>query len=79
MQYERYKRFATEECVLQMGGVLCPRPGCGAGLIPDNGENRVVCMQGCGVCILCKLIFFLKLYIYVCKILLQLKQFNDEA
>uniref|UniRef100_A0A672T970 E3 ubiquitin-protein ligase parkin n=1 Tax=Sinocyclocheilus grahami TaxID=75366 RepID=A0A672T970_SINGR len=27
-QYERYQRYAAEECVLQMGGVLCLAPGC---------------------------------------------------
>lgn len=32
-QYDRYQRFATEEFVLQSGGVLCPQPGCGMGLL----------------------------------------------
>uniref|UniRef100_A0A672T9S9 Parkin RBR E3 ubiquitin protein ligase n=1 Tax=Sinocyclocheilus grahami TaxID=75366 RepID=A0A672T9S9_SINGR len=30
-QYERYQRYAAEECVLQMGGVLCLAPGCSCG------------------------------------------------
>ncbi|XP_054718215.1 E3 ubiquitin-protein ligase parkin-like [Uloborus diversus] len=51
-QYARYQRFATEECLLQAGGVLCPQPGCGAGLLPDPECRRVVCQQdggaGCG-------------------------------
>ncbi|GCC26667.1 hypothetical protein chiPu_0005085 [Chiloscyllium punctatum] len=50
--YDRYQRYAAEECVLQMGGVLCPRPGCGAGLLPDAGLRRNECLQqngvGCG-------------------------------
>ncbi|KAJ8418407.1 hypothetical protein AAFF_G00141160 [Aldrovandia affinis] len=52
-QYERYQRYAAEECVLQMGGVLCPAPGCGAGLLPENGQRRIQCQQsgglGCGL------------------------------
>ncbi|XP_037079293.1 E3 ubiquitin-protein ligase parkin-like [Pollicipes pollicipes] len=47
-QYERYQRFATEECLLQAGGVLCPRPDCGMGLLPDELCRRVQCQQGCG-------------------------------
>ncbi|NP_001017635.1 E3 ubiquitin-protein ligase parkin [Danio rerio] len=45
-QYERYQRYAAEECVLQMGGVLCPAPGCGAGLLPPDEERRVCCEPG---------------------------------
>lgn len=48
-QYERYQRFATEEFVLRSGGVLCPQPGCGMGLLVDEGCMRVQCQQGCGV------------------------------
>lgn len=48
-QYERYQRFATEEFVLRSGGVLCPQPGCGMGLLVDEGCTRVQCQQGCGV------------------------------
>ncbi|XP_013400387.1 E3 ubiquitin-protein ligase parkin isoform X2 [Lingula anatina] len=50
-QYDRYQRFSTEECLLQMGGVLCPQPGCGAGLLPeDEQQRRIECAtpQGCG-------------------------------
>lgn len=42
--YERYKRFGAEECVLQAGGVLCPQPGCGMGILTQ--DQRVVC-QAC--------------------------------
>lgn len=52
-QYARYQRFAAEEYVLQEGGVLCPRPGCGHGILPDMDCTRVVCggasKHGCGV------------------------------
>ncbi|XP_076841761.1 E3 ubiquitin-protein ligase parkin isoform X2 [Brachyhypopomus gauderio] len=48
-QYERYQRYAAEECLLQMGGVLCPAPGCGAGLLPDQGQRRVQCERGDGL------------------------------
>ncbi|XP_038048080.1 E3 ubiquitin-protein ligase parkin-like isoform X2 [Patiria miniata] len=52
-QYARYQRFGAEECLLQGGGVLCPAPGCGAGLVPDPGSRRVECVQqaghGCGL------------------------------
>ncbi|MBN3271826.1 PRKN ligase, partial [Polyodon spathula] len=51
-QYDRYQLYGAEECVLQMGGVLCPRPGCGAGLLPEDGQRRLECEQrrglGCG-------------------------------
>ncbi|KAL1263368.1 hypothetical protein QQF64_006107, partial [Cirrhinus molitorella] len=48
-QYERYQRYAAEECVLQMGGVLCPAPGCGAGLLPVDDGRRVGCELGNGL------------------------------
>ncbi|XP_074224139.1 E3 ubiquitin-protein ligase parkin isoform X3 [Camelus bactrianus] len=52
-QYNRYQQYGAEECVLQMGGVLCPSPGCGAGLLPEPGQRRVTCEGanglGCGV------------------------------
>ena len=52
-QYDRYQRFGTEELVLQMGGVLCPSPDCGMGLLPDDPQaRRVQCPReigGCGV------------------------------
>ena len=35
-----------------MGGLLCPNPGCGEGLLPDDGGTRVQCPEvpnGCGV------------------------------
>jgi len=47
-QYERYQRFGAEELVLQSGGVLCPQPGCGAGILPDvdsDGCRRVACRE----------------------------------
>lgn len=47
-QYDRYQTFATEEYVLQAGGVLCPQPGCGMGLLTDPDCVRVTCEQGCG-------------------------------
>ncbi|XP_022089923.1 E3 ubiquitin-protein ligase parkin-like [Acanthaster planci] len=51
-QYGRYQRFGAEECLLQDGGILCPSPGCGAGLVPDPGSRRIECVQqaghGCG-------------------------------
>ncbi|XP_026858319.2 E3 ubiquitin-protein ligase parkin isoform X1 [Electrophorus electricus] len=51
-QYERYQRYAAEECLLKMGGVLCPAPGCGAGLLPEQDQRRIQCERrvglGCG-------------------------------
>uniref|UniRef100_A0A8D2LRN6 Parkin RBR E3 ubiquitin protein ligase n=1 Tax=Varanus komodoensis TaxID=61221 RepID=A0A8D2LRN6_VARKO len=51
-QYNRYQRYGAEEYVLQRGGVLCPTPGCGAGLLPEPGVRRIVCEpssgMGCG-------------------------------
>ncbi|XP_076060478.1 E3 ubiquitin-protein ligase parkin isoform X2 [Oratosquilla oratoria] len=46
--YDRYQRFGTEEAVLAAGGVLCPHPGCGMGILPDEDCRRVVCSAGCG-------------------------------
>ncbi|XP_071286505.1 E3 ubiquitin-protein ligase parkin [Agelaius tricolor] len=48
-QYNRYQRYGAEECVLQMGGVLCPTPGCGAGLLPEPGLRRIRCEPGNGI------------------------------
>lgn len=49
VQYAQYQRFATEEFVLQAGGVLCPQPGCGMGILIDGGCTKVACVNGCGV------------------------------
>lgn len=46
-----YQRFATEEAVLKFGGVLCPQPGCGEGIIIDSDCDKVICENGCGVSI----------------------------
>eukprot|EP00095_Tigriopus_kingsejongensis_P007999 snap_masked-scaffold269_size230758-processed-gene-1.8 protein:Tk07999 transcript:snap_masked-scaffold269_size230758-processed-gene-1.8-mRNA-1 annotation:"GA10370" len=48
VDYERYQRFATEEYVLQAGGVLCPQPDCGMGIMMEEPCRRVVCENGCG-------------------------------
>ncbi|XP_045861547.1 E3 ubiquitin-protein ligase parkin isoform X4 [Meles meles] len=48
-QYNRYQQYGAEECVLQMGGVLCPSPGCGAGLLPAPGMRKVTCEGGSGL------------------------------
>uniref|UniRef100_A0A452R228 RING/Ubox-like zinc-binding domain-containing protein n=1 Tax=Ursus americanus TaxID=9643 RepID=A0A452R228_URSAM len=48
-QYNRYQQYGAEECVLQMGGVLCPSPGCGAGLLPEPGMREVTCEGGSGL------------------------------
>ena len=48
--YQRYLRFGAEELVLQSGGLLCPQPGCGAGIQLETGPdlcNRVACAE-CG-------------------------------
>ncbi|KAH8327610.1 hypothetical protein KR074_002853 [Drosophila pseudoananassae] len=47
-EYDRYQRFATEEYVLQAGGVLCPQPGCGMGLLVEPDCRKVTCQNGCG-------------------------------
>ena len=47
--YERYQRFAAEEFVLQAGGVLCPQPDCGMGIMSENPCRRVACeSKDCG-------------------------------
>ncbi|XP_050532589.1 E3 ubiquitin-protein ligase parkin [Daktulosphaira vitifoliae] len=46
-QYDMYERFSAEEFVLQQGGVLCPQPGCGAGILVDDDCDKVTCFNGC--------------------------------
>ncbi|CAG7836392.1 unnamed protein product [Allacma fusca] len=54
-QYDRFQRFATEEYVLKNGGVLCPQPDCGMGiLLVDVGCNKIACLHGCGY-VFCRL------------------------
>lgn len=49
-QYGRYLQYGAEECLLAVGGLMCPSPGCGAGLILPDGSRRVECDRqlGCG-------------------------------
>ncbi|KAM3606489.1 uncharacterized protein V6R79_017307 [Siganus canaliculatus] len=49
-QYSRYLQYGAEQCLLMTGGLLCPSPGCGAGLVPPDDSRRVECDQllGCG-------------------------------
>ncbi|XP_012282421.1 E3 ubiquitin-protein ligase parkin [Orussus abietinus] len=54
-QYDMYQRFGTEEYVLRSGGLLCPQPNCGMGIIPpsmdeENEEKcrKIQCIGGCG-------------------------------
>ncbi|XP_053398295.1 E3 ubiquitin-protein ligase parkin-like [Mercenaria mercenaria] len=42
-QYERYKDFGAEECLLQSGGILCPNTGCGEGIIVEDDARNVQC------------------------------------
>ncbi|KAJ1530827.1 hypothetical protein ONE63_005674 [Megalurothrips usitatus] len=46
-QYAMYQRFGTEEYVLQAGGVLCPQPGCGMGILAPEDCRRIQCLSGC--------------------------------
>lgn len=54
-QYGRYQKYGAEECLLMNGGLMCPSPGCGAGLIPPDDSRRVTCDRhlGCGF-VFCK-------------------------
>ncbi|KAM9364447.1 E3 ubiquitin-protein ligase parkin [Pholidichthys leucotaenia] len=49
-QYGRYLQYGAEQCLLSIGGLMCPSPACGAGLLPPVGERRVTCDDrlGCG-------------------------------
>lgn len=49
-QYGRYLHYGAEECLLMSGGLMCPSPGCGAGLVPGDAGRRVECDRqlGCG-------------------------------
>ncbi|KAK6625584.1 hypothetical protein RUM43_005883 [Polyplax serrata] len=51
--YEQYHKFAAEEYILQAGGVLCPQPGCGEGILIDDNCTRVQCNCGYVFCAKC--------------------------
>ena len=43
-EYQRYQQFAAEECLLKAGGVICPQPDCGMGIIVDDASlNKIEC------------------------------------
>lgn len=47
--YLKYQRFAAEEYTLAVGGIFCPRPQCGAGIVPE--EEGTLCDKiTCGAC-----------------------------
>ena len=48
--YQKYQRFAAEECVLSCGGLLCPQPGCGAGIIIEESDPDICNRITCGSC-----------------------------
>ena len=48
--YDKYQRFGAEECVLSSGGVLCPQPGCGAGILIDNSDVDLCFRISCSSC-----------------------------
>ncbi|XP_054164006.1 E3 ubiquitin-protein ligase parkin-like [Oppia nitens] len=48
--YEKYQRFGAEEFVLNFGGVLCPQPGCGAGIMLDETDPDICTRITCGEC-----------------------------
>ena len=50
-QYQRLLHFGAEEYVMSTGGVLCPQPGCGMGLLADPSCRRIQCTGGCEVSI----------------------------
>ncbi|KAM9804082.1 E3 ubiquitin-protein ligase parkin [Neosynchiropus ocellatus] len=58
-QYGRYLQLAAERYLLSSGGLMCPSPGCGAGLLPTDGSRMVQCDRrtGCGFifCRTCRL------------------------
>jgi parkin len=43
--YEKYQKFGAEECLLQMGGILCPSPDCGCGMLPENNGRSLTCPE----------------------------------
>ena len=43
--YNRYLRFGAEDLVLASGGLLCPQPGCGAGILPDTAHDPATAGQ----------------------------------
>uniref|UniRef100_G1PXZ4 Parkin RBR E3 ubiquitin protein ligase n=1 Tax=Myotis lucifugus TaxID=59463 RepID=G1PXZ4_MYOLU len=45
-QVSEHRRGPTPGCVLRIGACWCPRPGCGAGLLPEPGQRKVTCEAG---------------------------------
>ncbi|XP_033838043.1 E3 ubiquitin-protein ligase parkin [Periophthalmus magnuspinnatus] len=48
-QYDRYLRFGAEQCLLGLGGLLCPGAGCGAGLVAQGRRVECDVRAGCGL------------------------------
>ncbi|XP_072296514.1 E3 ubiquitin-protein ligase parkin-like [Eucyclogobius newberryi] len=48
-QYERFLLFGAEQCVLGLGGLLCPGVGCGAGLVAQSRRVQCDVRVGCGL------------------------------
>eukprot|EP00794_Sanderia_malayensis_P000366 gene366-999_t len=49
-KYDQYQRFATEDLVLQSGGILCPGRGCGNGITLEDDVRKVICKRSAGGC-----------------------------
>ncbi|XP_028982795.1 E3 ubiquitin-protein ligase parkin isoform X2 [Betta splendens] len=49
-QYGRYLQYGAEECLRVIGGLMCPSPDCGMGLLPTDDSRKVECDRqvGCG-------------------------------
>ena len=48
--YIQYQRFAAEEYLRKIGGIYCPSHSCGAGFVPEDGQQKVECVE-------CKFVF----------------------
>ena len=48
-QYEQYKDFGAEESLLSTGGIICPSPGCGEGMVLEDNPGRNVRCASCKV------------------------------
>lgn len=55
-KYEQYKDFGVEDYLLSTGGIICPNPGCGEGMVLDDNSGRSARCASCQFvfCVLCK-------------------------
>ena len=55
LQYERYKDFGAEDFLLSTGGIICPNPVCGEGMMLEDSPGSNIRCATCQVSIVLNL------------------------